>query len=78
MQADMLAADMDVQQVMNRWPQTVPLFRHYAEACVGCSLAPFCTIKEAVAEYGLTLDTFFHELQQCIEGGADEGDGAAG
>lgn len=78
MQSEMPTADMDVQQVMNRWPQTVSLFRHYAEACVGCSLAPFCTIKEAVAEYGLSLDTFLHELQQCIDDETAEGDGSTG
>lgn len=78
MEAELPAADSNVQEVMDQWPQTVPLFRHYAEACVGCTLAPFCTVKEAVAEYGLSLETFLHELQACINDGEGAGDGSAG
>jgi hybrid cluster-associated redox disulfide protein len=61
-----LMADLTVAEVMDRWPQTVPFFFRYRMACVGCPIAPFETIAEVAAIYGLNLDRFLSELEQTI------------
>jgi hybrid cluster-associated redox disulfide protein len=63
MESAQLTADMTVEEVSARWPQAVPVIRHYAEACVGCSLAPFCTLAEAAREFGVDLDRFLSDLK---------------
>jgi hybrid cluster-associated redox disulfide protein len=67
MEAPQLLADFTVAEVMDRWPQTIPFFFRYRMACVGCPIAPFETLAEVVAIYGLDLNRFLNELEQIIE-----------
>jgi hybrid cluster-associated redox disulfide protein len=62
-----LMADLMVAEVMDRWPQTIPVFFRYRMACVGCPIAPFETMAEVAAIYGLNLSRFLNELEQIIE-----------
>jgi hybrid cluster-associated redox disulfide protein len=62
-----LMADLTVAEVMARWPQTIPVFFRYRMACVGCPIAPFETMAEVAAIYGLNLSRFLNELEQIIE-----------
>jgi hybrid cluster-associated redox disulfide protein len=62
-----LVADLTVAEVMDRWPQTIPVFFRYRMACVGCPIAPFETMAEVAAIYGLNLSRFLNELEQIIE-----------
>ena len=66
-----LMADLTVAEVMDRWPQTIPVFFRYRMACVGCPIAPFETMAEVTAIYGLNLSRFLNELEQII-GHAEE------
>jgi acetoin utilization protein AcuB len=64
-----LTADLTVAEVMDRWPQTVPIFLHHRMACVGCPIGPFETLAEAEEIYGIEVDRFTKELQQTIRKG---------
>ncbi len=62
-----LIADLTVAEVMDCWPQTIPVFFRYRMACIGCPIAPFETLAEVAAIYGLNLNRFLSELQQTIQ-----------
>jgi hybrid cluster-associated redox disulfide protein len=53
---------MIVAEVMNRWPETVPVFVRRRMACPGCVMAPFMTVAEASKEYGVKASAFAAEL----------------
>jgi hybrid cluster-associated redox disulfide protein len=57
---------LTVAEVMDRWPETIPVFLRYRMACVGCPIAPFETLAEAAAIYSLDLECLMNELQQTI------------
>jgi hybrid cluster-associated redox disulfide protein len=61
-----LAADLTVAEVMDRWPETVPIFFRYRMACVGCPIAPFETLADVAAIYGLDMQCLVNELRQAI------------
>jgi hybrid cluster-associated redox disulfide protein len=61
-----LTADLTAADVMDRWPETIPIFFRYRMACVGCSIAPFETLAEVAAIYGMDLECFMNELRQAI------------
>ncbi len=63
--------DLTVAEVLAHWPQTIPTFIRHRMGCVGCAIAPFETLAEVAAIYGLNLEYFLGELQEGIE----EGDG---
>jgi hybrid cluster-associated redox disulfide protein len=56
-----------VAEVLERWPQTIPVFFGYRMACVGCPIAPFETLAEVAAVYGLDLGRLLIELEQVLE-----------
>ena len=61
-----LTADLTIADVLERWPQTVPVFLRYRLACVGCPIAPFEQIADIASNYGLALDRLLAALQHAI------------
>jgi hybrid cluster-associated redox disulfide protein len=66
-----LLADLTVAEVMDRWPQTIPIFFRYRMMCVGCPIAPFETLAEVAVIYGLNPSCFLNELEHIIERGEE-------
>ena len=58
---------LTVAEVLDRWPQTIPVFFRHRMACVGCAMASFETLADVAAIYGLRLGQFLSELQQTIK-----------
>lgn len=61
------AADLLVAQVMQRWPQTVPVFVRRRMACPGCPAALFETVAEAAAIYGVPADELLADLCRSLD-----------
>jgi hybrid cluster-associated redox disulfide protein len=61
-----LTGDLTVAEVLTRWPQAIQVFFRHRMACVGCTMAPFDTIADAAAIYGLPLSFLLSELHQVI------------
>ncbi len=61
-----LTSDLTVEEVLERWPETAVIFRKYADACVGCNLAAFCTVEDAAREYDADLNCMMVDLQTSI------------
>ncbi len=51
-----------VFDVMSEWPSTVPVFIRHKMNCVGCSMAAFEALEDALTIYGLPVDPFIEEL----------------
>jgi len=58
---------LTIEAILKEWPQTAEVFNHYSSSCIGCAIAPFCKIKDAVNYYGLPEEQFMDDLQQIIE-----------
>jgi hybrid cluster-associated redox disulfide protein len=61
-----LRADNSVAEVMERWPQSLPVFLHRHMACVGCAMSTFCTLDQAACAYHLDSDSFLNELELAL------------
>ncbi len=66
MEQAQFASNVTVAEVLACWPQTVPVFARHHMACVGCAMAPFETLADVTAIYGLHLGSFVSELQREI------------
>ena len=62
-----LTADLTAAEVMERWPETIPIFFRYRMACVGCPIAPFETLADVAAIYGLDRECLVNELRQTVQ-----------
>lgn len=56
--------DLTLDRLMSLWPDTIGVFIRHKMLCVGCLIAPFHTVIDACAEYGLDEDAFRAELQE--------------
>ena len=61
-----LEAGLTVAEVLDRWPQTIPVFIRHRMACVGCTIASFETLSEVADIYQLEPDEFLQELQHLL------------
>lgn len=58
----MVEAHLTVDEVMRRWPRTLPVFVRLKLNCVGCDMAPFETLAEVAQTYDLPLDDLLVQL----------------
>ncbi len=54
--------DLPLDELMDRWPQTVSVFLQHRMLCVGCMISPFHTVTDACREYHLNQESFVSEL----------------
>lgn len=69
MPGDKSLANMNVKEVLARWPQTARVFQKYGMACIGCVVAPYCTVTTVAKDYNLPLAFFVTALEAAIHGG---------
>jgi len=67
MESSDLSPDLTVEDVLQKWPETAVVFQKYADACVGCTLAAFCTIEEVANEYDVDLETLLQAIKVRID-----------
>ena len=61
-----IVATCVVQEVVERYPQTVAIFVHRGLNCVGCYISPFHTIADTAREYALALEPLLGDLNRAI------------
>jgi len=62
-----ITPEMSVQDIMNRWPKTIPVFIQYRTNCVGCNMAAFETLEDAANIYHLCLEHFVRDLENATQ-----------
>lgn len=60
--------ELTFAELLSRWPQTASVLQRHRMACVGCAVAPFCTIDDALSIYALIPEQFLAELLGAIAG----------
>jgi hybrid cluster-associated redox disulfide protein len=58
---------MTIAEILERWPQTIPVFLRYQTSCVGCSMNIFETLEDAIRIYHLQQTDFFKDLERSIQ-----------
>lgn len=59
--------DMTMDEIMRCWPATIRVALHHGLLCVGCPIASFHTVDDAILEHGLDEKLFRHDLLAAIE-----------
>ncbi|RIK83448.1 MAG: hypothetical protein DCC69_14130 [Hyphomicrobiales bacterium] len=63
-----LDEDMTMDEIMRRWPATIRVVLDHGMLCVGCPIAPFHTVEDAVREHGIDGARFRHDIETAIRG----------
>ena len=60
--------EMIVAEVIDTWPQVIPVFLQHKTVCVGCLMARFDTLADVSRNYGIPIDHLINEMLECLEG----------
>ncbi|MFN4156180.1 MAG: DUF1858 domain-containing protein [Paracoccaceae bacterium] len=60
--------DLPLALLFCRWPATAGVFLSHRMVCFGCPIAPFHTVIDACAEYGLDEAQFRAQLRAAVAG----------
>ncbi|MGQ9599565.1 MAG: DUF1858 domain-containing protein [Anaerolineae bacterium] len=63
---EQITADSLVQQVVERYPQTIFIFARHGLNCVGCYISPYHTIADTAREYALSLGPLLDDLNRAV------------
>ena len=61
-----ITPDLLVAEIMQTWPETVPIFLGYRMICVGCFMSHFDTLEESLKIYNLPVQPILDDLNQLI------------
>jgi hybrid cluster-associated redox disulfide protein len=65
---DTPTAHLTVAELLVRWPSAGRTLSRLGMACTGCAMAPFDTLAEVAAVYGIRAETLLAELQNLEDG----------
>ncbi len=60
----MITKDMSFGEVLQHFPQTMPVFGKYGMHCIGCSMSAFETIEQGAKAHGIDVKKFVADLNQ--------------
>ena len=58
--------DMNIKEVIEKYPETVPVFGKYNMGCIGCIAASFEKLKDIASVHGIDVKTFVKELNEAV------------
>jgi hybrid cluster-associated redox disulfide protein len=58
----LITKDMGFAEVLQRFPQTLPVFSKYGMHCIGCSMSAFETIEQGAMAHRINVKKFVDDL----------------
>ncbi|MBC8504860.1 MAG: DUF1858 domain-containing protein [Anaerolineales bacterium] len=62
-----ITPNLHMADIINTWPETIPIFLGYRMICVGCYMSEFDTLADAMQIYNLPIEQIMDELNHIIE-----------
>ena len=62
-----ITEDMNIREVIDKYPETVSVFAKYNMGCIGCIAASFESLKDIAAVHGTDVKAFVKDLNDAIE-----------
>lgn len=63
---------MSMDEIMRLWPATIRVVLDHGLLCVGCPIATFHTVDDAIREHGIDGERFRAALRAVMERGRGE------
>lgn len=66
MKEEKITEKMNIREVIDKYPETIPVFAKYNMGCIGCIAASFETIGDIAAVHGTDVRSFVKDLNAVI------------
>jgi len=67
MAEEKITKDMNIKEVIDKYPETVSVFAKYNMGCIGCIAASFESLKDIAAVHGTDVKAFVKDLNAAVE-----------
>jgi hybrid cluster-associated redox disulfide protein len=64
---DSISPQLTISAILERWPEVIPIFIQLKMSCVGCTLADFMTLEDALEIYHLEKEPFIEQIKNAIQ-----------
>jgi len=61
-----ITGDMNIQEIVEKYPQTLSVFFQYGLGCIGCHASSYESLAEGVTMHGIDLDAILKDLNELI------------
>ncbi|MDF1557799.1 MAG: DUF1858 domain-containing protein [ANME-2 cluster archaeon] len=61
---NIITADMKIEEIVAKYPQTIGVFFQYGLGCVGCHAASFESLAQGATMHGIDLDAMLKDLNE--------------
>jgi hybrid cluster-associated redox disulfide protein len=62
-----ITEDMNIKEIIENYPEVVPVFVKYNMGCIGCIASSFEKIKDIAAVHGIDVKIFVKELNEAMQ-----------
>ncbi|MDA8122447.1 MAG: DUF1858 domain-containing protein [Deltaproteobacteria bacterium] len=64
----MIHKDMKIEDVLRKFPQTIPVFARFGVDCAGCQLSEFENLEHGAKVHGIDLEALLASLNESLKG----------
>lgn len=61
-----ITKDMTIEEVVQRFPETIRVFSQYGVGCLGCCAAQYDNVEQGAVIHGVDADQLVTELNACL------------
>jgi hybrid cluster-associated redox disulfide protein len=65
-QMSVITKDMSIIEIVQKYPQTIEVFRNYGLGCIGCAAARFENLAQGAAAHGIDVDALVADLNKAL------------
>ncbi len=62
-----ITKDMNIVDVVNRYPESIEVFQNFGMHCFGCMAARFENIEQGALAHGIDVPKLMEELNKALE-----------
>jgi len=62
-----ITEDMNIKEVIDKYPETIDVFAKYNMGCIGCIAASFEKIKDIAGVHGVDVESFVNDLNSAVK-----------
>ncbi len=67
-----ITKDMNITEVVQKYPETIEVFLYAGMGCFGCHAAQFENIEQGAMAHGIDADALVDALNEIVEAGESE------
>lgn len=64
--AETVTKDMNIRELVQKYPNSVRVFAAYGIGCIGCALSHYETLEQGLNAHGINVNEFLNDLNGVI------------